>query len=354
LVTNGSTATYGYDAWGRRVRKTVDGVTTGYLHDGDDLVLEMDGSGSPVREYAYYPGVDNPHSMRYGGQTYYYATELPGHVAGLVSSSNQVVNEYRYTPFGELLGGFEQVPQPLGFTAREQDRESGLVFMRARYYDPQTGRFISEDLIGLAGGINPYAYVDNDPINFTDPFGLAAEAGRGTNDCTALLQAAGVTAETAKAMCAAGTLATLTVTAQRGDPFAFMNQMMARADATMNKLMASGYLTGGDAMAFGLTMGTYRLVAQETRTATAQWLKQTGIPGKESNTPRHLYGSCYLARTYGPEIATAVTNAHEIYLFPWNQRKNAADSQEDRRNNALGIALGARGANCALVGLIGR
>src|SRR5262249_18756836 len=57
------------------------------------------------------------------------------------------------------------------FTGREFDSESGLLYYRARYYDPKIGRFISEDPITFDGGINFYAYVGNNPINLTDPFG---------------------------------------------------------------------------------------------------------------------------------------------------------------------------------------
>jgi len=66
---------------------------------------------------------------------------------------------------------------PLGFTARERDDETRLYYYRARYYDPQLGRFISEDPIGLAGGPNVYAYVGNNPISNTDPTGLWCVAG---------------------------------------------------------------------------------------------------------------------------------------------------------------------------------
>ncbi|MDP9348410.1 MAG: hypothetical protein M3P24_04605, partial [Gemmatimonadota bacterium] len=79
--------------------------------------------------YAYYPGVDQPHSLRSGGAVFYYGQELPGHVAGLVSAGNQVVNSYTYTPFGEILSASEQVPQPLGYGAREQDAESGMHYL---------------------------------------------------------------------------------------------------------------------------------------------------------------------------------------------------------------------------------
>jgi len=57
------------------------------------------------------------------------------------------------------------------FAARQFDSETGLYYVRVRYYDPQLGRFISEDPIGLLGGINPYVYAGNDPVNQLDPSG---------------------------------------------------------------------------------------------------------------------------------------------------------------------------------------
>ena len=54
------------------------------LYDGDDLLMELDGAGNPVREYTHIPGVDRRHAVRMGGQTYYYTIEAPGHVAGLI------------------------------------------------------------------------------------------------------------------------------------------------------------------------------------------------------------------------------------------------------------------------------
>ena len=169
------TISYGYDGMGRRVRKTVNGVTTGYLYDGEDLLMELNGAGNAVLEYTYYPGTDRPHSVRRSsdGAMFYYVTEQPGHVVGLVDANNQVVNEYRYDPWGNAITVREQVPQTLRYAAREYDAETGLYFMRARYYDPRVGRFISEDPTGLGGGINPYAYVGNNPVGRTDPSGLS-------------------------------------------------------------------------------------------------------------------------------------------------------------------------------------
>ncbi|MGH7372517.1 MAG: RHS repeat-associated core domain-containing protein, partial [Candidatus Methylomirabilales bacterium] len=70
--------------------------------------------------------------------------------------------------------------QPFAFTGREWDRETGLHYYRARYYDPKIGRFVSDDPIGFAGGdANLYAYVWNAPMLFLDPLGLAGNMNLG-------------------------------------------------------------------------------------------------------------------------------------------------------------------------------
>ena len=153
------------------------------LYDGDDLMMELDGAGNPVREYTYYPGVDQPHSVRIAGQTYYYVTDQPGSVTGLFNAANGVVNEYRYTPWGETEAGtVATVEQPLGYMAREWDDVAGMYQVRARWYDPRQGRFVSEDPIGLSGGLNPYVYANNSPTNLTDPYGLCPEQPRTTGE----------------------------------------------------------------------------------------------------------------------------------------------------------------------------
>jgi hypothetical protein len=91
------------------VQRTEGGSITRYVHDGDDLLQETDGSGGLLREYLYYPGVDEPHSVRVwagglGGKLYRYAMESPGHVIGLMDSTGTVVNQYRYDPWGAAEG----------------------------------------------------------------------------------------------------------------------------------------------------------------------------------------------------------------------------------------------------------
>ncbi|MBI1912831.1 MAG: RHS repeat-associated core domain-containing protein, partial [Deltaproteobacteria bacterium] len=76
----------------------------------------------------------------------------------------------------------ETIRNAYTFTGREYDSETGLYYYRARYYDPEAGRFIGKDPIGFAGGdVNVYGYVGNNSVNWTDVFGLKidlSEAGR--------------------------------------------------------------------------------------------------------------------------------------------------------------------------------
>ncbi|MDI6751730.1 MAG: RHS repeat-associated core domain-containing protein [bacterium] len=83
-----------------------------------------------------------------------------------------MVASYRYDPFGNITNQTGTITNPFGFTGRELDRESGLYFNRARYYDPEIGRFISEDLVRDYEEGNLYSYCKNDPVNCHDPWGL--------------------------------------------------------------------------------------------------------------------------------------------------------------------------------------
>jgi len=178
--TSGSDSiTFGYDSFGRRVRKTTSLSTVRYIWDGDDLLAEVNGSGARLAEYAYYPGIDRPNSVRQNGPTgptYYFAQDQPGNVIALFDTlGGSPVLRYRYSPFGTDLPGFPAgytwIGNTLRFAARQLDVESGLYYVRARYYDPALSRFISEDPIGLQGGINQYVYACNDPVDLTDPNG---------------------------------------------------------------------------------------------------------------------------------------------------------------------------------------
>jgi len=85
------------------------------------------------------------------------------------------VQQYDYDAFGNIkCTPFPHwIKQPYTFTGREFDSDTGLYYYRARYYDPKVGRFVTRDPIGFKGGINQYAYAGNNPVNWTDPTGLA-------------------------------------------------------------------------------------------------------------------------------------------------------------------------------------
>lgn len=172
---------YAFNGLGQRVsrKEWSTNSQTYFLYHQGNLLAEIDGAGNPIRTYNY-NGIDNPVSVTVGnpanGPTYYYVNEQPGHVIGLLDGARNLVNRYRYKAFGQFDAGTGgSVDQPLGYMARELDRHTGLHYVRARWYDSSLGRFISEDPIGLAGGMNTYAYAGNDPINMRDPSGLRPE-----------------------------------------------------------------------------------------------------------------------------------------------------------------------------------
>lgn len=161
----GSNNQFTYDPFGLRTAKVVNGVATAYLLDGQDVVSEISGGNSIHTLHG--PMVDQPLS-RAG---LYFTPDHLGSTTTLTDGAGSVVQQYRYSPFGETSRS-TTVNNPFQFTGREKD-ETGLYYYRARHYSPKWGRFVSQDPIGFAGGdANLYAYVANDPVNFTDPPGL--------------------------------------------------------------------------------------------------------------------------------------------------------------------------------------
>jgi RHS repeat-associated protein len=186
---DGSTVSYKYDPMGRRIEKNVNGVVTAYVYDGFNVLLELDGDGALQARYTHGPGIDQPLMMeRAGGETYFYHSDRMGSIAALSGSSGAVVCTYQYDSFGKTQP-CAKVANPYGFAGREYDAESGLYYLRARYYDPATGRFISPDPLDLTGllllgstglrgapqRLNPYSYAVNNPLVFRDPSGLKDE-----------------------------------------------------------------------------------------------------------------------------------------------------------------------------------
>ncbi|OGP46558.1 MAG: hypothetical protein A2022_06910 [Deltaproteobacteria bacterium GWF2_42_12] len=166
------TAAYKYDPFGRRIQKTINGTTTKYLYDNEDILYEYDGNNNITKRYTHGPGIDEPLAgRRYSGQWYYYHQDQLGSVAAITDINRNIVQTYKYDSFGNITA--TSILQPYTYTGREWDSETGLYYYRARYYNPKIGRFTTKDPIGFGGGdVNLYVMVSNNPVNFTDPLGL--------------------------------------------------------------------------------------------------------------------------------------------------------------------------------------
>ena len=163
-------ARFAYDGTGRRVQKITGGTTRSYVYDGMDILEERSSAGT-IRTIQG-PGIDQPlASVDGAGVVSYFLADHLGSVVQQTNASAAVTMTRQYDPYGAPLQG--ATTSGYAFAGREWDCETGLYFYRARYYDPKTGRFISEDPIGFGGGGNFYGYVTGNPTNLIDPFGLA-------------------------------------------------------------------------------------------------------------------------------------------------------------------------------------
>jgi RHS repeat-associated protein len=148
--------------------------TIQYLYDNDRAVAEYNGTGTLLRKYIYGPGLDEPIMMIVPGDpnetVYYYHYDNLGSVIGLTNDTGAWVEKYAYTLYGKPAAA-STVGNPYMYTGRRLDTETGLYYYRARFYDPNLRRFIETDPIGFDGGMNLYAYVGNNPLNWIDPWG---------------------------------------------------------------------------------------------------------------------------------------------------------------------------------------
>lgn len=166
-------------------------MITPFLHDGDQVIADLDGAWKVLARYVYGPGIDELLVMfkaglpaatgaAQAGKPYYFHADALGSIIALTDSRGQLVESYRYDAFGTptILDPAGQVRSTsvVGnrflFTGREYDFETGLYYYRNRYFHPGLGRFTSHDPLGVLPDVNLYRYVGNNSTTLVDPLGL--------------------------------------------------------------------------------------------------------------------------------------------------------------------------------------
>jgi RHS repeat-associated protein len=158
-------ASFQYDATGRRTNKTAGTGATSFLNDGANVIQENSGAANIL-----IGGTDEFFQRNDANGSVGPITDAVGSVLALVDSTGSLQTQYTYDPFGNTGSSGALSGNATQYAGRENDG-TGLYYYRARYYSPALQRFISEDPLGLAGGMNLYAYAGNNPVSFIDPFG---------------------------------------------------------------------------------------------------------------------------------------------------------------------------------------
>lgn len=250
--------TYTYDPFGYRIDVADTPSPRKNLLEGEHLEAIYDDTGDLVAQFLRGEVIDENVSAYFfdandKATSYTYHHDTLQSVVGLSGHAGSVEETLRYAPFGDLIGQSGSSPNPQRFTGRDFDTETGLYYYRARYYDPELGRFLAEDPLGFDGGEpNLYGYVGNNPLRFNDPTGEIAN-----------LAAAGIGAGVG------GILGGATAFIRTGN-------LRAAAAGALGGALGGGLagLTFGASLAGGAVAGTGLTVA---RTALTQGLAQGAL-----------------------------------------------------------------------------
>ena len=172
-LTNGQTsASYDYNESGIRNKKTVNGITTTYQLDGSKIVSEN--RNGTVQSY-FYDENGSVLGITYGGENYYFRKNFRGDVLAILTASGEVVVEYSYDPWGNILAVTGTLASTLGadnpfrYRGYYYDTESCFYYLNSRYYDAKVCRFVNADAVLATNGL--YTYCINNPVNYVDTDG---------------------------------------------------------------------------------------------------------------------------------------------------------------------------------------
>ena len=199
LAQFGDIATFEYNSNGIRTSKTANGTTTKYYLSGSKILRQEDSSGNCI-DFIY--GAGGVVGFRFNDKTYYYQKNLLGDVIGIFDENRQQITKYTYNSWGEhkilILKDSQYIDinniekynvtnddnikvselNPIRYRSYYYDIETKLYYLKSRYYDSETGRFINADALEFLNknslnGLNLYAYCGNNPIMRTDESGTA-------------------------------------------------------------------------------------------------------------------------------------------------------------------------------------
>ncbi|MBJ6362738.1 RHS repeat domain-containing protein [Paenibacillus sp. GCM10012307] len=174
--TQGEVA-YKYNGDGFMVERTEGGVTTRYYYSGNEIIAEgrVDANGTVTKIASYVRGIQLNSRTDHAGVKAYYMQNGHGDVEYVVDSSRKIVNQYTYDIWGNLTDKTETTGNPFLYAGEYWDSSTQLQYLRARWYDPGTGRFISRDTyegeLNSPLSQNLYTYVINNPLRYIDPSG---------------------------------------------------------------------------------------------------------------------------------------------------------------------------------------
>ena len=173
VTTPSTTVQYTYDPFGRLTQKIVGSNKTRYLYASLQRIEEYNNSGTLSKRYVYGVGLDEclySIDVSSGSISYLHLDERGSPIL-LTDSTGIPVEKRVFDPWGKIASG-SLANVPIGFTGQFFDVDTGLYLYKTRHYSPRLGRFLQQDPIGYAAGLNLYAYCGNNPVNYTDPLGL--------------------------------------------------------------------------------------------------------------------------------------------------------------------------------------
>jgi RHS repeat-associated protein len=171
VADGGMNAGYTYNGNGQRAKKNVNGTVTIFHYNlNGQIIAESNNAGTITAEYVYLNG--QPLAKMEGANTYYYHNDHLATPQKMTDASGAVVWAADYKPFGEATVTISTITNNLRFPGQYFDAETGLNYNYYRDYNPAIGKYLQADPIGLRGGVNPYRYVQNNPVNNIDPLGL--------------------------------------------------------------------------------------------------------------------------------------------------------------------------------------